>query len=108
MRCWPALLPESELPGAIDRHARTPRFATLRPMTRERPERLPVVVTETYEEVAALVAKRMAEIIRARRQDGRAAVLGLATGSTPVGIYRELIRMHRTEGLDFSGVVTFN
>ena len=77
-------------------------------MTRERPERLPVVVTETYEEVAALVAKRMAEIIRARRQDGRAAVLGLATGSTPVGIYRELIRMHRTEGLDFSGVVTFN
>jgi glucosamine-6-phosphate deaminase len=77
-------------------------------MTRERPERLPVVVTETYEEVAALVARRMAEIIRARRQDGRAAVLGLATGSTPVGIYRELIRMHRTEGLDFSGVVTFN
>jgi glucosamine-6-phosphate deaminase len=77
-------------------------------MTRERPERLPVVVTETYEEVAALVARRMAEIIRARRQDGRAAVLGLATGSTPVGIYRDLIRMHRTEGLDFSGVVTFN
>jgi glucosamine-6-phosphate deaminase len=77
-------------------------------MTREKPERLPVVVTETYEEVAALVARRMAEIIRARRQDGRAAVLGLATGSTPVGIYRELIRMHRTEGLDFSGVVTFN
>src|SRR5688572_14067498 len=77
-------------------------------MTRERPERLPVVVTETYEEVAALVAKRMAELIRARRQEGRAAVLGLATGPTPVGIYRELIRMHRTEGLDFSGVVTFN
>jgi glucosamine-6-phosphate deaminase len=77
-------------------------------MMRERPERLPVVVTETYEEVAGLVAQRIAEIIRACRQERRAAVLGLATGSTPVGIYRELIRMHRSEGLDFSGVVTFN
>jgi glucosamine-6-phosphate deaminase len=35
-------------------------------------------------------------------------VLGLATGSTPIGIYRELIRKHREEGLDFSNVVTFN
>src|SRR4029078_11769993 len=35
-------------------------------------------------------------------------VLGLATGSTPLGLYRELIRLHRDEGLDFSRVVTFN
>ena len=35
-------------------------------------------------------------------------MLGLATGSTPIGIYRELIRLHREEGLDFSRVVTFN
>ena len=35
-------------------------------------------------------------------------VLGLATGSTPLGMYAELIRMHRDEGLDFSRVVTFN
>ena len=35
-------------------------------------------------------------------------VLGLATGSTPLGLYGELIRMHREEGLDFSRVVTFN
>ncbi|MBD0320609.1 MAG: glucosamine-6-phosphate deaminase, partial [Gemmatimonadetes bacterium] len=39
---------------------------------------------------------------------GRPAVLGLATGSTPIGIYRELIRLHRDEGLDFSNVVSFN
>src|SRR5213076_721638 len=39
---------------------------------------------------------------------GGPAVLGLATGSTPIGIYRELIKMHREEGLDFSDVVTFN
>lgn len=36
------------------------------------------------------------------------AVLGLATGATPLGLYRELIRMHRENGLDFSQVTTFN
>ena len=35
-------------------------------------------------------------------------MLGLATGSTPIGVYRELIRMHRDEGLSFADVVTFN
>src|SRR5439155_12533964 len=53
-------------------------------------------------------AVRIGEIVRGRRETGRSAVLGLATGSTPVGIYRELIRMHREEGLDLSNVVTFN
>src|SRR4029079_2156138 len=54
------------------------------------------------------VARRIAEIVRARRAEGRPAVLGLATGSTPIGIYRELIRLHRNEGLSWSHVVTFN
>lgn len=71
-------------------------------------ERIPVVIAETYETLAGLVARRVADIVRGRRQAARAAVLGLATGSTPIGIYRELIRMHRDEGLDFSQVVTFN
>jgi glucosamine-6-phosphate deaminase len=35
-------------------------------------------------------------------------VLGLATGSTPVPLYKELIRLHKEEGLDFSKVITFN
>ena len=70
-------------------------------------ERVPVVVVG-YDEIAATVARRIAELIRARAREGRNAVLGLATGSTPLGIYRELIRMHREEGLDFSNVVTFN
>src|SRR5215831_7961598 len=72
------------------------------------PERLPVVIAETYDDLARRLARRIAEVIRAPRRDGRPAVLGLATGSTPIGIYRELIRMHREEGLDFSRVVTFN
>lgn len=70
-------------------------------------ERVPVVIVE-YEEIARTIAKRIAEIIGERRAAGEHAVLGLATGSTPIGIYRELIKMHRDEGLDFSDVVTFN
>ncbi len=71
-------------------------------------ERIPVVIVEDYDEIARQIAARIAEMIRERNAEGRAAVLGLATGSTPIGIYRELIRMHREEGLDFSNVVTFN
>ncbi|CAN5709458.1 glucosamine-6-phosphate deaminase [soil metagenome] len=70
-------------------------------------ERVPVVIVE-YDAIAERLAARVAEIIRDRRASGSRAVLGLATGSTPIGIYRELIRMHREEGLDFSDVVTFN
>jgi glucosamine-6-phosphate deaminase len=70
-------------------------------------ERVPVVIVE-YEEIARTIAKRISEIIGERRAAGGHAVLGLATGSTPIGIYRELIKMHREEGLDFSDVVTFN
>ena len=70
-------------------------------------ERIPVVIVE-HDEIARLLAHRIADIIRDRRAAGSHAVLGLATGSTPIGIYRELIRLHREEGLDFSDVVTFN
>ncbi|HWV58161.1 MAG TPA: glucosamine-6-phosphate deaminase [Longimicrobiales bacterium] len=71
-------------------------------------ERIPVVILEDHEEIARRIAARMAELIRERAREGRPAVLGLATGSTPIGIYRELVRMHREDGLDFSTVVTFN
>ncbi len=74
---------------------------------REGPEHIPVVVAEDYDVIARQIAGHVAEIIRGRRNSGR-AVLGLATGSTPIGIYRELIRLHREEGLDCSHVVTFN
>jgi glucosamine-6-phosphate deaminase len=47
-------------------------------------------------------------LIRENNSAGQPTVLGLPTGSTPVGIYRELIRLHREAGLDFSRVVTFN
>ena len=70
-------------------------------------ERVKVVIAD-YDDIAKIVARRIADVIHTRRAEGKAPVLGLATGSTPIGIYRELIRMHRDEGLDFSDVVTFN
>ncbi len=74
----------------------------------EHTEKLPVVIAEEYDEIARIIAGRIADLIRERAGEGRTAVLGLATGSTPIGIYRELIRLHREEGLSFANVVTFN
>jgi len=66
------------------------------------------VVLETHEALARTIAGRIREVIAERRAAGARPVLGLATGSTPIGVYRELIRMHREEGLSFRGVVAFN
>jgi glucosamine-6-phosphate deaminase len=61
-------------------------------------------ICKNYAELSKEGAKKVAAIIREKPD----CVLGFATGSTPLGIYEELIRMHREEGLDFSKVVTFN
>ena len=61
-----------------------------------------------HDDIARLVAARIATLMRTRASQGRGCVLGLATGSTPIGVYRELIRMHREEGLSFAHVTTFN
>ncbi|HMP78706.1 MAG TPA: hypothetical protein PKD54_04600, partial [Pirellulaceae bacterium] len=57
--------------------------------------------------MARHVAQLVAAVIRERNSLGQMAVLALPAGSTPLSVYRELIRMHREEGLDFSRVVTF-
>jgi glucosamine-6-phosphate deaminase len=54
------------------------------------------------------VALEVAALVREREAAGRCAVLGLATGRTPLGVYRELVRMTREEGLELSRVTTFN
>ena len=71
-------------------------------------ERIPTIIVDDHDAVGRLVARRIADVIRERQAAGRPAVLGLATGSTPIGVYRELIRMHQNEGLSFADVVTFN
>ena len=76
-------------------------------MTRQIREKVPVVIAD-YDEISRRIARRIADVIVERRKAGSHAVLGLATGSTPIGIYRELARLHREEALVFSDVVTFN
>src|ERR1043165_1127892 len=71
-------------------------------------ERIRTVVVEDHGDIARLVATRIATLINERNATGEKTVLGLATGSTPIGVYRELIRMHREEELSFANVVTFN
>jgi len=71
-------------------------------------EKIPTTICEHDVEASLRAATVIAEVIRERNDRGKPAVLGLATGSTPVGVYRELIRMHRAEQLDFSNVITFN
>ncbi len=74
----------------------------------QHPERVPVAVLESNALASRAVASEIATLIRERAAKGRRAVLGLATGSTPVGVYDELVRLHREEGLSFANVVTFN
>ncbi len=64
-------------------------------------------VFDSHTAMAVYVAHIIAGIIRERNAAGQYAVLGLATGSSPVSVYRELIRMHREEGLDFSRTIAF-
>ena len=71
-------------------------------------ERLPVRIYGSSHDAATAVAARIAELVRAKAADGKPCVLGLATGHTPINVYRELIRLHQDEGLDLSNVVTFN
>jgi glucosamine-6-phosphate deaminase len=71
-------------------------------------EKIRTIVVDDHEEIALLVADRIATLIRERNATGANAVLGLATGSTPIGVYRELVRKHEQEGLSFKHVVTFN
>jgi glucosamine-6-phosphate deaminase len=57
---------------------------------------------------AEAVARRSADFVTRLMRKKPACVLGLATGGTPLGLYRELIRRHREEGLDFRQATTFN
>ena len=63
-----------------------------------------VIIEQDGDAVSRRAARFVAELMRRKPN----CVLGLATGSTPLGTYRELIRLHREDGLDFSQVTTFN
>lgn len=69
---------------------------------------IPFVVFDSPDVACRQVASEIAQLIRERSSRGRQTVLGLATGSTPLPLYRELIRLHREEGLSFRSVTSFN
>src|SRR5690606_31765348 len=69
-------------------------------------ERVPVLIFDDIGVMARQVARRIANLIEEGKTIGKQVVLGLPTGSTPIGVYHQLIRMHRDEGLDFSNVIT--
>ncbi|QKJ31095.1 glucosamine-6-phosphate deaminase [Mucilaginibacter mali] len=71
-------------------------------------EKLPVTIFSNQVAASKAVARRIADLILARQQTGEQAVLGLATGVTPIQVYQELVRLHLEEGLSFKNVVTFN
>ncbi|MCC5941222.1 MAG: glucosamine-6-phosphate deaminase [Balneolaceae bacterium] len=71
-------------------------------------EKIPTVIYPESTDAAKAIAVQIADLIKEKASRGENAVLGLATGSTPVGIYDELVRMHREDGLSFKNVVTFN
>ena len=70
--------------------------------------KIPTLVFQTSNEASRHVALMIESLIRQNNSANRPTVLGLATGSTPVSMYRELIRLHKEAGLDFARVVTFN
>ncbi len=76
--------------------------------TRNEFENIPCQVFEEASDAAVAIAHYIADRAVQRAGAGQQLVLGLATGSTPVGIYNELARLHRDEGLSLANVITFN
>jgi glucosamine-6-phosphate deaminase len=83
-------------------------MARLNLLEETRYEKLPVSVYGNQQEASIAVAGRIAKLIRDKQAKGEQAVLGLATGVTPIRVYAELVRLHKEEGLSFKDVITFN
>lgn len=66
------------------------------------------VIFQNSVEASRIVAQEIAQLIKSKQAKNKTCVLGLATGSSPIKVYDELVRLHKEEGLSFSNVVTFN
>src|SRR5213082_3388790 len=95
----------AQAPSSPSRARRAPPRLIEGPRDRER---IPTVVVPDHDDLAVLLADRVADVIARETAAKGRCVLGLATGSTPLGIYRELIRRHQAGEVDLSRVVTFN
>ena len=71
-------------------------------------EKIHNVTYKSSLEASILVAQEIATLIKEKQHQNKKCVLGLATGSSPIKVYEELVRMHREDGLSFKNVITFN
>lgn len=71
-------------------------------------EKIAVKIYPTPKDGSVYVANEIANLIKEKQSKNEKCVLGLATGSTPITLYNELVRMHKEEGLSFKNVITFN
>jgi glucosamine-6-phosphate deaminase len=71
-------------------------------------EKIHNVILKNSTQASIIVAQEIAQLIKSKQVKNKFCVLGLATGSSPVEVYEELVRMHKQEGLSFSNVITFN
>ncbi|MFD1315877.1 glucosamine-6-phosphate deaminase [Namhaeicola litoreus] len=71
-------------------------------------EKIHNVIFKDSNKASVIVAQEIANLIKKKEKLGEKCVLGLATGSSPIKVYEELVRMHKEEGLSFKNVVTFN
>lgn len=71
-------------------------------------EKIPTRVFNSSDEASKKVAAEIIDLIREKEKQNEYAVLGLSTGSSPTGVYDELVRMHKEEGFSFKNVITFN
>lgn len=66
------------------------------------------VIFKSASDASKNVAEEIAQLIRFKQSRNESCVLGLATGSSPIKVYEELVRMHQEDGLSFHNVITFN
>jgi glucosamine-6-phosphate deaminase len=71
-------------------------------------EKIHNVVFKDSLKASKIVAQEIAELIKEKASQNKNCILGLATGSSPIDVYEELVRMHQEEGLSFKNVITFN
>ena len=71
-------------------------------------EKIHSVIFKDSKEASKIVAKEISDLIIRKQKQNKNCVLGLATGSSPISVYQELVRMHKEEGLSFKNVITFN
>lgn len=71
-------------------------------------EKIHNVIFSSSDQASEIVAQEIASLIRDKQTQNKMCVLGLATGSSPIKVYEELVRMHKEEGLSFANVITFN